>query len=306
MAKYTDTKDPEIERLVNQLVPDGQQADMGITAFDGPAPSYTDDDEAGAGTESIKRALASPRIDLMHALSPRVRDGLAKEGQFYHTSADEPLEAPLRFIVCKATEGATLWRPRSQGGGRLATARDLDGAWDPSNAVFDDITPDGYGKKVVWKTRGSVAESGLLQWGSMDPDNREAGGFAGTASVNVLAYFPDHPDLLPAVISCFKRSGYDAGCTLNTQLKTLKHTKGKAAYSCLFQLSTRMKKGPKGTFLIPVVQGIGWASKRDRMIAKSIYEASKGSDLMDAIIEAEAAEAGHVVPDGNEDAGARY
>lgn len=81
-------------------------------------PDYGDD--AGKGYENQSKADTSiPFINLLQGLSPMVKDGKARAGDFYNTVTQQvwPRETGLKFVAGTTKRMYGKWIPRTQGGG---------------------------------------------------------------------------------------------------------------------------------------------------------------------------------------------
>jgi hypothetical protein len=164
--------------------------------------------------------MALPRLLLMQGLSKQKEQfSFLKTGDFFHTAQEVVIPQPFLAVPIMIDKRFLLWRPRNAGGGILARANDAK-HWQPSPASFT-VTLDKKdgGATVTWETKETVAESGLAEWGSMDPDNPESPP-AATLTYNILLAFPANPELSPAVLS-LQRTGMKAALDLNMKLKSL-------------------------------------------------------------------------------------
>lgn len=164
---------------------------------------------AGQGGENIQsKDLMIPRVVLLQATSPQVTQDGEKVGDFYHLVAEESLGAELKFVPILYTKQLILWNPRENGGGILARAaynaqtKDFD-AWNPSNEKFE-VKIKNVKKPVVWETKNSVKESGLLNWGTFNPEDPKSQP-AATEIHSFLCIATDHEDLGPFILA-FQRS----------------------------------------------------------------------------------------------------
>ncbi len=159
--------------------------------------------KSGQGTEALSSGdVALPLIKLAQALSKEITEGTIpdlKVGDFYHSLTEDILGQEFRAAILYCDIRAILFRPRDSGGGILARSDDLK-TWSPSNATFD-VTLDKSKKAVQWKTKGSVVESGLLEFGSSDPDQPSSQP-AGNRMYNMVVWLPDYPDISPSLITC--------------------------------------------------------------------------------------------------------
>ena len=191
-------------------------ADPALTAN---LPSFMRGD-AGAGTDSIKMEdLETPRLKLMQGLSPELEefDGL-RPGFFFHPAAEWIFDEPFRAVPLFMDRRYILWNPRDNGGGILARAD--DGIhWSPGQGEFE-VTLDKKdgGHKVMWRLAKTVQQSGLAKWGTMNPSDPNSPP-AATLMFNYLLAFPDHPELMPAILT-FQRSAIKSGRKFNTKIKT--------------------------------------------------------------------------------------
>ena len=182
-------------------------------------PSFMQQD-AGVGLDKIGQGdLEIPRLKLMQSTSKELTEyNDLKPGHFWHTAAEFIFDGPFRAVPIFVDKRYLLWRPLEQGGGILA--RSDDGInWSPGEGEFNvKLDKAQGGAEVVWKLAPTVAESGLAMWGSQNPADPDSPP-AATLMYNFLLAFPDHPDLMPAVLS-FQRTGVKAGRRLLTKLKT--------------------------------------------------------------------------------------
>lgn len=179
-------------------------------------------DDAGMGKENIGQAdMDIPRLKLMQGLSKELTlyDGL-KAGHFFHTATEAIFDEPIRVVPIFMDKQYILWRPLEDGGGILARAP--DGVhWQPSSGTFKvKLDRKDGGGEAEWKMAPTVQESGLANWGTMNPRDSNSPP-AATLMYNFLLAFPDDPDQLPAVLT-FQRSSIKIGRKFMTKLKTVR------------------------------------------------------------------------------------
>lgn len=202
--------------------PPSQRSKGGLIVQDSDAanlPAHLQD-YVGKGMEGMgQEDLARPRLKLLQALSPELDTyNSARPGDFLHTSSGEIISGPFKVTPIFVAKRYLLWNPREAGGGILA--RSDDGVtWSPPKAKFDvKLDKKDGGTHVTWETAPTVAESGLAEWGSMNPADPNSL----PAAVKMYDYvfgFPEYPDFEPAVFS-FQRSSWGVGRNLNTNIKT--------------------------------------------------------------------------------------
>lgn len=180
--------------------------------------------DAGLGTENIGREdMEIPRIKLIQALSPEIEQfNDLRPGDFFHTASEFifPAAEGFRAVPIYMDRRYILWNPRDSGGGILARAD--DGVhWSPANHKFTvKLDKKDGGHTVVWATADTVKKSLLAEWGSMNPNDPNSQP-AATLMYNFVLGFPDHPDLMPAVLT-FQRSSIRVGRKFNVKLKTVR------------------------------------------------------------------------------------
>lgn len=224
--------------------------------------------------------LEMPRLKLMQALSPELqeRDEL-RAGYFWHTANEEVLKGEFEAVPIYMDKRYILWRPRDMGGGILARAD--DGIhWQPANEKFDvQLDKKDGGARVTWMTKKTVAESGLANWGSMDPNDPNSPPAATLMYTYVLG-FPSNPDLLPAVLT-FQRSSIKAGRRLNTKLMTTTVP----MFGIRFRFESYLDKNSRGQDFFNVrAQMIGYLEDEGLFMEyKDMHEgfASKGLQIKD-------------------------
>lgn len=185
------------------------------------------------GKENIgQQDLEIPRLKLIQGLSKELQlyDDL-RPGNFFHTASETIFDEPFRVVPIFFDRRYILWRPLEDGGGILARAD--DGVhWSPADATFDvKLDKKDGGHKVTWRTKKTVAESGLANWGTMNPADTNSPP-AATLMYNFLLAFPDMPELMPAVLT-FQRSSIKIGRKFMTKLKTVRQP----LFGSVFELS---------------------------------------------------------------------
>lgn len=158
-----------------------------------------------------------PRIKLMQGISPELTTyNEAKNGEFWHTLAEKSLGKSFKAVVIRVHKSTVLWAPRGDERGILA--RSDDGVnWDKPNEVFE-VKLKTSPTKQKWDTKGSVAESGLAEFGSSvkeDPNSPPAAAL----TYNWLILPIDYLDLgVAALIN--SRSAVKASKSLWSKLDT--------------------------------------------------------------------------------------
>lgn len=173
--------------------------------------------DAGSGLDKFDASdIEIPRLVLLQSLSPQVTDGDEQPGVFYHSVLEEALGSEIRIVPICLTKAYILWKPRHEGGGILARAD--DGIhWKPSEGEFTVKPIDKSNITAVWKLKPTVAESGLGEFGSSNPDDPDSQP-AATKMINIICLLPDHPDLGPVAIT-LQRGGMKVAKKLIGKLK---------------------------------------------------------------------------------------
>jgi hypothetical protein len=221
------------------------------------------------GTESISASdVETPRLVLMQALSPEVEKYGAKQGAYWHSVLEQDLGATLKVVPIYVEKTAVLWRPRSDGGGILA--RQSGNKWEPSNTKFE-VTQGG--RTITWDTKGSIADSRLLEWGSSIPgDPRSLP--AATLTINFVFMLPDRPEASPVIMSFSKTAVKPA----NKLLSALKLS-GKPSFGMRFVMSSEKVSNTKGSFFMPKFTMDGLTSEEECDRYYDLYKVFSSSKI---------------------------
>lgn len=172
------------------------------------------------GTELVSiDDVATPRITLLQALSKEVVEyDHLRPGNFFHVQEEYVFTKPFIITPIFLDVRYILWNPRNSGGGILARAD--DGVhWNPADVEFTvKLDKKDGGDTVTWKTAKTVQQSGLDQWGTMNPKDPQSPP-AATKMFNFIVAFPEHPELGAAVLTC-QRSSITVGRHWNAKLKS--------------------------------------------------------------------------------------
>lgn len=133
-----------------------------------------------------------PTIKLIQRTSKECDDGLAEPGEYFHNILQVPVEQPLTFVPLMVRTTYVLWKPVSDGGGIIA--RSVDGkTWDKPNHEF---TLSAGGKERSFNTKANVKASGLAEWGSSIPGDKNSKPVADMSLV-LFGILKDHPEYGP-------------------------------------------------------------------------------------------------------------
>jgi len=248
-------------------------------------PAFMHED-AGMGMENIGREdVDTPRLKLIQALSPELEsyDEL-RAGQFFHATSEFSFGEQFEAVAVYMEKTYILWRPRKAGGGILARAGN-DERWSPGQGSFQVRLDNG--REVVWRMAKTVRESGLAQWGTMDPEDSQSPP-AATAMYNYVLVFPEYPDLMPSVFT-FQRSSFKKGRRFNATLKSraFERPHGKPLFGLKFLFKSVKDRNNAGQEFYNVdVSGNGLVTDPELYAAyKNLYLSFKDVGLSDQVIE---------------------
>lgn len=238
-------------------------------------PSYLKGNEAtgieGFGREDFK----IPEIKLLQGLSPEVNTykGIAIPGEYFHTGLMKSLGPSFRSVICVARKRVVLWRPKNDhGGGILALSEDAISWKTGANKEFS-VTLRGAKKPVTWKTGANVKASGLLEFGSSDPEN-ERSTPAAIQYYEYIHYLPDYKDASP-VVQRLKSTALDNARKLNSYFLLQK----KPVYVHALEWRVEDKKNQEGEWTIPKFFPLGYVDETTFKIVKAMNEQYADIDL---------------------------
>lgn len=212
-----------------------------------------------------------PRVKLIQGISPEVTgataiDG-AKVGEFWHTIMQQSLGSKLLAIPILIKKSQILWAPRNDDRGILA--RSTDGIhWDEGFANMEfEVKPKGAPRAIKYNTGANVAASGLAEFGSSVPGDPKSPP-ALSLTYNMMWFFPDYPDISPAVIINARGSVKKAKLLIsNLEMSSVDH------YGRLFYIGTTDEMSDDGPYKGFSYTGAGFVE--DEALynrAKSLFE----------------------------------
>jgi hypothetical protein len=204
-----------------------------------------------------KDDVKTPRIKLITPTNPEVRtfQGKAIPGQFWHTGMNIDLGASFQAVPIIVGKRVIIWSPRDgDDGGMLAFSRDAMNWQSGADKEFKVKIHKGT-KEVTWRTRRNVKQSGLLEWGSYDPDDSNSPP-AAQLSYEYLLYLIKHPDLSPVVMGTYRTALTNAK-QLNTSLMNITRL-GKPIQCCAINIFAEEKHEGKNVWSVPRFELAGW------------------------------------------------
>lgn len=149
--------------------------------------------------------LIVPRVKLLQGISPEVEAyDNAKSGEFWHTIAGESMGKTIKGVPILVRKTYALWAPRGDDRGILARASDGVN-WDQQfRGLKFTVKPKNYPHEVTYQLGDSVHDKidgnfALSEFGSSIPGDPQSAP-AAALTYQFLWYFPDAPDLSPALI----------------------------------------------------------------------------------------------------------
>lgn len=191
--------------------------------------------DLGAGRENIRQQdIEVPRLKLIQGISPELQEyDELRAGNFLHTASETIFDEPFLAVPIFMDVRYMLWRPRNDAGGGILARADDGEHWSPPDTEFTvKLDRKDGGQTVTWTTRKTVRESGLAEWGSLNPDDPKSPP-AATLMYNFLLAFPEHPDVMPAVMT-FQRSSVRMGRKFNSKLISTRDP----IYGLVFRISS--------------------------------------------------------------------
>lgn len=228
-------------------------------------PDYLEGNER-TGLESLgSDDFKVPRIKLLQQMSPECENyDDAKAGLFWHSTANIPLGDRIQFVPVIASKRVILWNPRDNGGGMLAMSKDAVN-WDKPNQEFE-VKLKGVGK-VTWKTGKNVKASGLLEFGSSNPNDGNSQP-AATLVYEYLCYMPQFKDLSPAIMGLY-RTGVPRAKNFNSSLLMLK----KPTASVLVEVFAEKSSNPSGdTYYSHNFKLLGYVGRQTYELCKHLAD----------------------------------
>lgn len=209
-----------------------------------------------------------PRLQLLQAISPEVTEfDNAKAGTFWHNLATESLGNSIRAIPIVVRKSVILWAPRGDDRGILARSMDCVN-WDNPNMEFT-VKPKGAAKPIIWATKGSVDESGLLEFGSSIPGDSRSNP-AASLTYNTMWYLPDFPSYSP-VVMINTRSQIKP----TQQLYNRIDVRPVAHYAQLWEIGVVQEKGAEGPYFNVTYRAAGYPDEDTANRTKKLYDRYK-------------------------------
>jgi len=211
-----------------------------------------------------------PRVKLLQAISPEVTEfDTAKAGEFWHTTASESLGKTLAAIPIIIRKSYVLWAPRNDDRGILARANDgLN--WDNAGMEFT-VKPKGSPHDVKYKLGHTVHDKtgpgpALSEFGSSIPGDPNSPP-AAALTYQMLWFFPDHPELSPAIIINTRSSVKPAkGLISKIDLRPVDH------YGQRYVIGITQERGDEGPYFNYSYTADGFANEEEYNACRALFE----------------------------------
>lgn len=214
--------------------------------------------------------LIIPRVKLLQAISPEVTENdNAKAGEFWHTIAAQSLGKVIKGIPILVRKSYVLWAPRNDDRGVLARAN--DGLhWDNADMEFT-VKPKGSPNPVTYKTGKTVHDKigdapALSEFGSSIPGDKNSPP-AAALTYQLLWFFPEHPDLSPAII-INTRSAVKPAKGLISRIDMMPVD----SYGQVYDIGIVQEQGDEGPYFNYKYVAAGYADEDDFNRCKALYD----------------------------------
>jgi hypothetical protein len=184
-----------------------------------------------------------PKVKLLQSTSPELEAySNAKAGEFWHTAFDAPLGTAVKFVICERRKKYLLTGPMGDPNGVMSRAMDAK-TWDTLGSW--QIKIKNVKSPVTWEIKThDVAKSGLAEWGTYNPDDKDSGP-AATLFYDYLVLLPDHMDLGPCVLSLARTQIKQARKGLNDKI-ALHASNGRPMQALCFEATVIIGKNDEG------------------------------------------------------------
>jgi hypothetical protein len=223
-----------------------------------------------------------PALRLLQGLSPQVKaDHSLRAGTFYHTILEEDLGNELNVVVLLVHHSVELWSPKNvRGIDSVRLARAMDGmTWDKPNQRFEVQLPTG--KRTEYFTNRNVQASGLLDWGTSDPDNRNSTPAAKHVYTVILRLL--EPKIQGPVIYTGSVTANRKIMQLNSKID-LRAAGGVAPLRQIYRVTAEEKQGGAGiSWFVPNFSANGDLPEDDPQVAEFYTQAERLDALYPSI-----------------------
>lgn len=239
-------------------------------------PDWMREQGGGTGLEHLERSdFRIPEIKLMQGLSPELDTykGIAVKDEYFHTGIMKNLGKSYRSIIILVNKRVVLWRPKNdQGGGILAMSDDSVTWKQGANKEFD-VMLKGAKKPVKWKTGPNVMASGLLEFGTMNPEDDRSPP-AAVKYFEYLEYLPDFENASP-VVKRVKSTALDNAYKLNSYMLL----QGIKTYGHVFEWVTDPRKGADGDWTVPLAKPAGYVDRQTMELMREMHAKYSGVSI---------------------------
>ena len=231
--------------------------------------------------------VVPPSIKLVTAQSSVRKDypKLAKEGQFFHTGEEISMGEEFDFMPLQVTKSIALINPDfSDDNPILAMSRDTKkwdrwGSWE----VRPDKNRTDYSCYWTIPESLSVAESGLLEFGTSIPDNPTSPP-AASLSKTFLVYPIGGIDYGPSMFRITRTSLKHAKRKLTTQIYR-RCMKGAPSYSQIYRASINVESGKVGTYSVWDFEFVRFAEEAEFEHAREMAQAVYNMEVRDSDVD---------------------
>lgn len=246
-------------------------------------PDYLDTTKlpATTGLEALgKEDFKVTRLKLLHPTNPEVRafPQKALPSEFWHTGANVSVGASFFATPIIVNKRVILFAPRDAGNDKSILAISKNGLnWDVGANTEHEVKLKTK-KKVLWKVGKDVKSSGLLDFGSGDPEDSQSAP-AATLFYEYLLYLRDFPDLSPVVFSCYK-TGIQNAKSFNTYLASRRTGSSRVPINCnLVRIFSDTESNANNTYLVPRFEPAGNAIKEIYEITSKLRDEYSDFDI---------------------------
>lgn len=247
-------------------------------AADNAVPAHLQGGKTATVGNIDRSDLVIPRVKLLQAISPEVSEEVegAKSGIFWHTIAAQGIQPGMRGIPIILRKSYVLWSPRNDDRGILARSNDAL-HWDQPAGTNFEVKPKNAPhsvKYVLGETVHDSADGGpsLIEFGSSIPGNPNSPP-AAALTYQFLWYFPELPDLSPAIIINTRSSVKPAQTLLSKiDLRPVDH------FGQAYKIGVVKQQGDEGPFYNYTYTADGYASEEEYETAKMMYEKFRDED----------------------------